>query len=256
MNAVRGRGPHRGRGRNGGGYRGWDRGLHRNDSDSQRTTALPPGLRIPASHGPHQPSNSLPNASGWDLSEDNQQNTGPNQPQAAVQAADHAVEVPTPKQNQHRGDRSHRRSSGDWSRQYQANGQEHGQSSHSRHGVSSSVPGNSGRANSGTPHAQSKVVAIPQRYVNSSGRLSQSPASGQQAAGQNGTPISRSRYGWLQSYALWCHSAMCVSVCAWPKNQLLRWCIIVPFDFCSCCCTQCFCIMVSDTTSDVVVMAC
>ena len=197
MNAERGRGRHNGRGRSSPGHsngqRGGGRGFYRSNSDGQGPNAFPPGLRVPDSL--NQYSSSVPTASGWDLPESTQQNGTTNQRQAAMEAADRALNV---QQGQYRGNRDQRRDSGSLHAANHPPGLGRRRSGQNSRGVSDtrlerdSGPGSFGRRSSGTRQAQSNVVAIPRRYVNSPNGPLQSPGSGQQAAG---TPDSRSRSG-------------------------------------------------------------
>ena len=194
MNADRGRGGHRGRGKNSSGrnngQRGGPRGIYRSNSDGQGANAFPPGLRVQDS--PY--SSSVPTASGWDLPEDSQQNGTTDRRQAALQAADRALNVPVRQQGQYRGDRAQRRGSGGVNAIDSSPRLGHSQSGQNRHGGSvERNPRSSsfGRSSSGTRQAQSNTVPIPQRYINSPDGT-HSPGSGRQVAG---TPDSRSRNG-------------------------------------------------------------
>lgn len=211
MNAERGRGGRRGRGRNSSGHhkdhRSGGRGVYRSNSDGQGTNAVPPGLRV--SDTPNQYSTSVANTSGWDSPSNHQQSGANDQLQAAIQAADRALNVPRQQQG-HRGNRDNRRESGGLSSSNPSPG--FGQS-HSGRGRGSdtvlereSRPGSFGRRSSGTRPAQSNIVAIPQRYVNASNKPFQSPGSTQQAT-QQGTPNSRHQNG-TASYV--CQCMLCV----------------------------------------------
>ena len=196
MNAERGRGGHRGRGRNSSGrnngQRGGGRGVYRSNSDGQGANAFPPGLRVPDSQS--QYSSSVPTASGWDLPEDNQHGSSDLR-QAAMQAADRALNVPVRQQGQYRGNRAQRRDSGGFIAADSSPGVSHSQSGQNRRGASverDSGASSFGRKSSGTRHAQSNIVPIPQRYVSSPNGTFHSPGNGRQAAG---TPDSRSRNG-------------------------------------------------------------
>ena len=197
MNAERGRGGHRGRGRNSSGrnngQRGGGRNIYRTSSDGQGANAFPPGLRVPDSQ--NQYSSSVPTASGWDLPEDSQQNGTSNLRQAGIQAAERAVHVPVRQQGQYRGNRAQRRDSGGFNATDSSPGLGRSQSGQNRRGASverDSGPSSFGRRSSGTRQAQSNIVPIPQRYFNSSNGTFHSPGSGRQAAG---TPDNRSRDG-------------------------------------------------------------
>ncbi|KAL3162257.1 hypothetical protein ABBQ32_009955 [Trebouxia sp. C0010 RCD-2024] len=200
MNAERGRGGRRGRGRNSSGHhkdhRSGGRGVYRSNSDGQGTDAVPPGLLV--SDIPSQYSTSVPNTSAWDSCSDHQQSGTNDQLQAAIQAADRALNVPQRQQGQHRGNRDNRRDSGGLSSSNPSPG--FGQSHSGRRRGSDTVleretrPGSFGRRPSGTRPAQSNIVAIPQRYVKCSNKPFQSPGSAQQAT-QQGTPNSRSQNG-------------------------------------------------------------
>ena len=215
MNAERGRGGTRGRGRNSSGRhndnRGGGRGVYRSNSDSQRTHAVPPGLGV--SDIPNQYSNSVPNASGWDLPDNHQQSGASDQLRAAIQAADRALNVPRRQQGQQRGNRHDRRDSGGLSSSNASPG--FGQSHSGRRTGSDTAlerdsgPGSFGRRSSGTRPAQSNIVAIPQRYVNSSNKPFRSPGGAQQVT-QQGTPSSRNQNG-TASYVCQCMSHVCKS---------------------------------------------
>ena len=197
MNAERGRGGHRGRRRNpsgrNNGQRGGGHGAHRSNSDGQSANAFPPGLRVPDSQNQH--SSSVPTASGWYVPDDSQQNGNTDLRQAAIQAADRALNVPVRQQGQYRGNRTQRRESGEFNATDNSPGLGHNQSGQNKHGASferDSRPSSLGSKSSGTRQAQSNIVPIPQRYVNSSYGTFHSPSSGGQVAG---TPGSRSRNG-------------------------------------------------------------
>lgn len=190
MNVERGRGRHRGRGRNSSGrnngQRGGGRVIHRSNSDVQGADRFPPGLRVPV--GQNQYSSSVPTASLRDLPEGNHHNGTTDLRQAAMEAADRALGVSV--QHQYRGNKDHRRNSGGDYATDSSLGLGQGHPGHNRRGASDEG-GRFGRRSSGARHAQSNVVAIPQRYVNSPNGTFHSPGSRQAA----GTPDSRSRSG-------------------------------------------------------------
>ena len=197
MNAERGRGGHRGRGRNSSGrinsHRGGGRGIHRSHSDGQGANAFPPGLRVPGSQ--NQYSSSVPAASGWDLPEDSQQHSTTDLRQAAVQAADHALNVPVRQQGQYRGNRAHGREGGGYNATDNSPGLGRSQSGQNRRGASvemDSGRSSFGRRSSGVRQGQSNIVPIPQRYFNSPNKTFHNAGSGWQAAD---TPDSKSRNG-------------------------------------------------------------
>lgn len=192
MNVERGRGRHRGRGRNSSGrnngQRGGGREIHRSNSDVQGANRFPPGLRVPDAQ--NQYSSSVPTASVRDLPEDRHQNGTTNLRQAAMEAADRALGIPVRQQHQYRGNKDHRRNSGGDYATDNSPGLGHGHPGQNRRGASDEG-GRFGRRSSGTRHAQSNVVAIPQRYVNSPNGTFHSPGNPQAI----GTPDSRSRSG-------------------------------------------------------------
>ena len=234
MNAERGRGGRRGRGRHSSGrnngQRGGGRSIYRSNSDGQGANAFPPGLRVPDS----QYSSSVPTASGWDLPEDSQQNGTTDLRQAAIQAADRAINVPVRQQGQYRGNRAQRRNSGGFNATDNSPGVGHSQSGQNRHGASverDSGPSSFGRRSSDTRQAQSNIVPIPQRYVSSPNGTFHSPGNGQQAAG---TPDSRSRNGTahvvLKSVALHTsNSTPVVTTQSCGDNPKLHVCVCVPY---------------------------
>lgn len=192
MNVERGRGRHRGRGRNSSGrnnsQRGGGRGIHRSNSDVQGANRFPPGLRFPDNQ--NQYSSSVPTASLGDLPEGSHQNGATDLRQAAMDAADRALGVPVRQQHQYRGNKDHRRNIGGDHATDNSPGLRHSHPGQNRPGAPDKG-GSFDRRPSGARPAQSNVVAIPQRYVNSPNGTFHSPGSRQSL----GTPDSRSRNG-------------------------------------------------------------